>query len=711
MSTSNNEPLNDDLIDAGVELPVHPARFNLAEALQLWVDLTGVEPGKSGGFTFAGEMNVQSLHREIREALELDSTEITGRMLLSFIVQNYYEDRTFNVDDLLNKPDEVLAYLGKARTLAGYLRGPEVAGVASDFAGRVREALTRYGALTEGTAQIVDECGSHGDRGMLAVLRRDAMRTLNNLHVHQFLDGDTEAPGFTPAYGKFMYRWSNINSMLRAMTAAPSGVTVNMIQSSDNPYGVHFVFAIRNGGRLFVFTDKEQTPHPLAEGMWRRPDKILAARANRNWFPYDLAGLKFNEEGKAYIEMAKGTSLVQYDKKAEPIKALSELKPPEVIWLTMMLDLIVEKFWRNEYKSKELSFTGEMTRLSTPLLEAAKAANLPVVINEQAVLAVKPITVADVHSDVVREEDVGSMPDQRNRWMEDRYRDRVMETSVDLVSDSKDQLRVSYEGADGPKIIQQSSLDKVFFSERDKRLAAMPKVDVLDPASFGTQEQIERDRIFLARSNYACQIDALGRQEYEERREEIQAWVRSHMMANLPNLEFLLAMDKLEVRTERGELNGSHGAYDCRYHPERGTREFITKESGDDLDPKYIFMGMQSGSVAAYRTPYKAGLPACHYSGSQSHWKISLIPETTEQLAYLCGVTVAELPDVLQHWDLYDKSYGNSILNRVDPMLFQVENMWLRHHFKFIIFVGKRAMSALQARVAQRNDKLPPFAA
>lgn len=708
MSNPNNALPEDDLIDVGIDLPVQPTRFNLAEALHLWVELTGVEPKRNGSFTW-GQLSVQFLHEEIQEALELDPTEITGRMLLSFIAQNYFEDRQFTVDDLLNKPDEVRTYLDNARKLAGFLRGEEVAGLATDFAERVKQALERYGALTDEVREIVDHSGAHGDRGMLAVLRRDAMRTLDKLQVHQFLDGDTEAPGTPPAYGKFLYRWDNINSMLRAMVGAPSGVTVNMIQASDKPFGVHFVFAIRNGGRLFVFTDKEQTPHPLAEGMWHAPDKILAKRANRNWFPYDLAGLKFNEEGKAYIETARGTSLVQYQSKAIPVKALAEISAPQVIWLSMMLDLIVEKFWRNEYKAPALSYTGEMTRVATPLLEAAQAANLPVVINEQALLSVQPITLADVHSDAVNPEDVGDMPDQRNRWLEDRYRDRVMETSVDLVSDSADQLLVSYSGADGPKMVKKSSLANVWFSERDRMLARMPEVDVLDPTSFGTKEQIEQERRFLARSNYANQIHALATQEYEERHEEVQKWVSERMLANLPNLEFLLVKDGLEVRTEARGESFSDRAYGVRYYPDRSSREFIARQEGEEFK-KYASDAFHGHGIVA-RRDWKSGVPGCFYTGAPSYYQLKLVPETTEQLAYLCGVSIDELPDVLQNWGMFRLSYGNSILSRVDPMLFQVKNPWDQMHFVLTVFVSKRGYVAMKARVAARNDPLPAFSA
>lgn len=699
-------------------MPSSTAGITLAEALSIWVELTGVEPGYKGSFTF-GEWGIKDLHKTIQEALDLDPTEVTGKMILAYIAQEYFESRNFSVDELLTAPEKVSAYLAKANTLAGYLRSDAVEGQATAFAQGLKEILRHYESLTPGVEQILDTAGNQGDRAVLAILRRDALRSVKSLQVNQFLDGEPENEGTSPAYGKYLYQWDNINSMLAAMVTAPSGVTINMIRTASNPYGVYFVFSIRNGGRLFTFTDKEWTPHPLAESMWRRPDKILAARADRNWFPYDVAGLKFNEEGRAYIDFASGTSLVPYQGKATPVKLISELAPAQVIWISMMLELIVEKFWHQGHTEPELSYTGEMVRVATPLLEAAKRSNLPLTLQSSAALEVAPITLEDVHSDSICTADVGKLGDGAHRWMEERYKHRVLPETLDVVANpGQEQLLVRYvstetapsenhegEGAIAlaPALISKSEVSaQLRWPELDRALAKMVEVKALDATSFGTKVQLEKDRRFLARANYASQIGAMAKAEFEERSKEIQAWVKQRVAANLENLKPLLMAKDAWVHTAHRKAFGSHGAYGVRHDHENGKRQIVTHRDIADVKEVGFYYLAGHGALTFGRLPYKKSCLSCHFTGAPSSHLLQITPETTEQLAFLCGVQVQELPDVLQHWNMVTSDAGNHILNRIDPMDWAVRNPWIALHFKVNVFVSKRAFAAMQKETLNR---------
>lgn len=683
--------------------------ISLSEALNIWVALTGVEPGrKTGSFTL-GEWGIRDLHNTIQEALDLDSTEITGKMILSYIVQNYFEDRTFTVDEMLVAPEKVAVYLSQSRTLANYLRSDDVQGQASAFANDVKSVLRRYDSLTPSVEDMLDCVGNQGDRAVLAILRRDALRSVKKLQVNQFLDGDAEAPGVGPVYGKFLYQWNNINSMLKAMVNAPSGVTVNMIRTEGNPYGVYFVFAIRNGGRLFTFTDKEWTPHPLAEGMWRRPDKILAARASRNWFPYDVAGLKFSEEGRAYIDFSTGKSLVQYQGKATPVKLISELDPTQVVWITMMLDLIVEKFWHQNHRENELSYTAEMIKVATPLLEAAKQANLPLALRSISSVTLAPITLQDVHSENIVADDVGKLGDGSNKWLEERYAHQVLPASIDMVGDSEQELFVRYaqpnEGQVGAStslvataaVVNKADLSAVIpWHEMGRVVAKMARVNVLDATSFGTKAQLERDRKFLARANYASQIQALAEAEFAARSKEIEKWVRDHVESNLDNLKPLLMATDAWVHTEHRLEFATHGVSGVQYDPKNGLRRIVTHRDVADVNKSGFYYISGQGALVFGRAPYKKSCLQCHYTGASSSQLLQITPETPVQLAHLCGVSVQELPDVLQRWNKVTRNTGNHILNRIDPLDWKVENPWLGLDFKVNVFVSKRAFAALQ---------------
>lgn len=702
----------------GPEIPTHQKNkigdgkeFSLADALNLWVEITGVEPGKNQ-YTM-GDWGVLRLHEEIRQALDLDATELTGTMLLSFIAQSYFEDRTFTVDALLNEPDKVGQYLAKVSSLANYLRSPAVDEPSQAFVDRLMQSLKSYGAATKEVTELVTSKGLHGDRGMLAVLRRDAMLSMSRLQVNQFLDGEPEEKGSRPTYGKFLYRWDNINSMLRAMVNAPSGITVNMIQTTSNPYGVHFVFAIRNGGKMFTFTDKEWTPHPLAEGMWHRPDKILAARASRNWFPYELAGLKFNDEGRAYIDLPSGKSLVEYQARGIPMKGLPELGAPQIVWIAMMLDLIVEKFWSQAHREKALSYTGEMLRVADPLLIEARRAELPLALRSQITLEVQPITVADVHSDRVKEEDVGPKGDGRYRWMEERYGHRVMPESLDMVAAPERVMMIDYAiSADAsPSLVLEGNPgarhNQLGHFEKRDALAKMVKLSALDATSFGTQAQLEKDRIFLARSNYAKQIERFAEVEFEERKDEIHQWIKDRMAANIEAIKPLLGMTDVRVSTEHDGGFGQKQAYGVRYHPGKRQRDLVCRIEPNSENRPYLFSSMGSSPVILGGLPAVKNLRTCHFTGAVSSYIVQVVPETAEQLAYLCGVSKEELPDVLQHWTMYRRYVTNPILNRVDPLLALIESPWDDMHFKLNVFVSKKALKEL-LKIAEATPWVEP---
>ena len=77
-----------------------------------------------------------------------------------------------------------------------------------------------------------------------------------------------------------------------------------------------------------------------------------SSSAARNWFPYDLLGLQYDEEaGRLYFKQAEGTAIAPYQSDALPLRKVSDLPANEVVWLVMMFDLIKERLKRGGGKS------------------------------------------------------------------------------------------------------------------------------------------------------------------------------------------------------------------------------------------------------------------------------------------------------------------------------------------------------------------------
>lgn len=654
--------------------------MSLSRALDLWIAVTGVDPSRTA-FRF-GDMDVLNMHNALKEALELDDTEVTGRLLFAYIASEYFRERSFSVEELLDQPEKVAPYLAQSRELRTYLQSEELQAIRADFTGQLTKAVASYGAASPELTELLDSPHS------LALLRRDAMRTLKHLQINQFLDGNPEPENARPLYGKFVYQWRNINSMLKVMTTMPSGVTVNLICHPTEPRFSYFAFAIRNGGKIFVFTDKEATPHPLAENLRRRPERILAARAARNWFPYELMGLSFNEEGEAYIRRTESTGLVPMQTTALPVKPIAELGAPTVLWLAMMLDLIVEKFWRQGYRAPELSYTGEMIQIETPLIEAAEKANLPVAGYQP--LALRPLAVADVSDENAAEAHVGRRGEGKNKWLEDRFGHLVPESILNLLSTPDKALALEHK--DGASVVVPRISDNAIRSWGSR--PSQTSLDSLDATSFGSRAEIEADRRFIARANYAKEIDRLARQEYAERHKDVEAWVRRRIEANLPALYPLLARPEVQVPARRSATFDSTACGWRDMTPNGYRRCFLTRRSL--TDGSSISACYSDGSVV-FQGPsgWVKKTPPCFKTNAAASFAVRIYPESAADLAFLCGCTVSELPDVLQHWTQFTAYVGNSILNRVDPMEWQCNDPWRKLTFEINFMLSIRAMKAI----------------
>ena len=81
--------------------------------------------------------------------------------------------------------------------------------------------------------------------------------------------------------------------------------------------------------------------------------------------------------------------LAQY---ALVIEEITNLEPPEFVWLTLLFDLVTAKFDRDGHKTLELSYTGEMVVAPHALVEATSAI---VLMGQYKPLVLPQLTVED----------------------------------------------------------------------------------------------------------------------------------------------------------------------------------------------------------------------------------------------------------------------------------------------------------------------------
>ena len=673
----------------------------LLDALNLWLDLSEVDPGqKSFTIKLGGGMDdwtVKRMHDLIKEALELDPSNTTGVLMLDALSNIYFDNRNFSISQLLSDPERTAAYVQKAAALRALVRDPDFMAQNNQFVRHLRTALKMYAMDRDETVALA------GDLHEIGYLRRDAFRSIQKLRVDQFLSGKPEPEGYQPVYNGWVYQFWNINTLVEAACRQPSGVTLNLVRDPDDLQS-YFVFAIRNGGNLFLLSDVPVHAHPLQRYMSRKPERSYGERTSRNWFPYDLLNLRFDEEAEMFFaDEARRRALIPQQQTIDKLKPIGELAPQEVLWVIMMFDLIVDKFWHQGHQAEALSYTGAMVREETPLIEAAQAANLPVV--SYQTLALPALTRADMTAEKVAEA-VGKSGGNPNAWLEERFADQVDPALFNLLDSGANKLYLppvegsSRRGSSEHKNHELAVVTGSFVSVRPKDDDQLPfwhkegrfELHALNTTMFGTRQELEHNRIFLARYNQAQAINRLAKAEYHQRKDEVVKWWSDRVRANLDYLLSLAAAGTVRRVYEPTEP-GCQAEPADGYRYTDGTFNFVKTFSEDDSSALFSSTLLLNNGYISGRGKHR-----CIVNDAASTFRVLIQPQNAKQLAELAGCEVADLPDVLQHWSPSRDHQGNHILDRVDPMSWALRDPWCKTNFRVVLFLSKSGLAQCKKR-------------
>lgn len=679
-----------DSKDTDMTPNVHQER--LLAALTLWRDITGIDPqGKS--FTMEG-WSLKDTYDQLQQAIDLDPSGVTATMLLNAFHDHLLSTRTVSHDRLLREPEVVQRMLEPSRRLMDLLAHGAVQAERDSFIAGVRMALEQYGAAEREDIQAL-----LGTPNKMAILRRDALRSMKTLRLDQFLDGAPEAQGVKPVYNRTVHQWWNINSLLGASTGIPSGVTLNLIRHPDE-YQSYFAFTVRNGGNLFVLSDISANAHPLHGYMTRRPERRLDERAARHWFPYDLLGMTHDpESGECYLRAREERALAVRQTQSLPLKEVADLDAAELVWLSMMFDLLVDRFWRQGCKAPALSYTAEMLKTDSVLLDAAKSSNLPV--PSYSPVALPPLTREAISVANAPASALGETGKQCNQWMEERYGHLVNEETLNLVAAPESLVAVAHQTGEIANLTQPR-LGRVDGFQLKELLNGRAQLEVFDSASFGTREQLERDRIFIARVNYAKQIGRLAMDEFEQRKGEVLSWYGERVTANLDALLAWAGNESLWVNYGlHPTFSGLEGDYGRVWRREGSGRQRIRHEVMGRYwlaDKDYPWSTAHTFGRVDERDAFR-----CAITDARASLLVYFNPTNPVELAWVAGCSVEELPDVLQHWSLFKHYNGNSILQRIDPMLWVTSNPWIKLDLRVRVPLSKRGLAQCE-KIARRPD-------
>lgn len=695
-------------------------RVAVLAALDGFVTLTGVHvDGALGNWTGSrsvslGSWGVESQIRDLQDLAVLDPSLLTCWMLLRTFTRAWLDARSVSALLLVEDPAKAAETLATARAAWALLDRPRVDRAVEDFQldvlGSIERAVGRRTAEGDPEAWVMSAPN-------LALLRRDALLAVDagagldagrehykakGLELHTFSMGERGRGDERPVLADAVYEFWNVNSLLRALRSPRFPDRAVVVCLIRDPEALHsfFVLAIRDGDRIHVLTDRsaEHQEHPLRKKLGRRPDREMDRRAARWWFPYELLDVAVTSDGKELYAKAR-TALVPLNAEAAPLRALADLHPATLVWLTLVLDLVRVRFFVEDRHALVVSYTGEMVRAPHALADERSAL---VRSGAYAPLALPKLDVARDLSPEAMAKNTRRPSTGWNRWMVDRYGPLVPEEVLDVVGDREratltDRLRGALPMPGGSDRIVNghnwgvehgTSVPNLPHDAIDRGANAV-RQEALDPTTFGPAEQLAADRTWLAQHNRMRVVQRLAVEEYARTQGAVLAWYHRRLRGNKAFLLDACARGSLEL-------------LDVKYDP--GAPSFALGYAqhvvahGEVLDwgvgPTWYAKATRwerggKKSSYTYDHPYMPLRGAFFREGETPTGRLGtldegagvfayVLPQTPDAIAVLCGCTPKELPWQLQrfHSDKLRPYHGNDILDRLDAEDFALDNPW-----------------------------------
>lgn len=246
-------------------------------------------------------------------------------------------------------------------------------------------------------------------------------------------------------------------------------------------------------------------------------------------------------------------------------------------------------------------------------------------------------------------------------YIVDRYKDHVDKDLLNVIADTD----------------EYALIDKKY-TYNDGLLSS----DVIHPVkafdlstACGTKEKIEADQKWMARYNYAAQIQKLAEDDYEQHKQSVS----------------LTVGNKIIPRTR--EI--------CK--------SFVKGELSNCARKQTFSIWYNGNTGADYKFGYncysnKSDMK-CTFSGKAPSVALVIEPKNVDELAFVCGCKKEELPEQIQHWKKGTRYCGNQLLYRLDPMSFKVSDPFQKMTFKIVILLSKKEYLNICDEAGVKRDK------
>ena len=636
---------------------------------------------------------------QLKRGLELDSSGITSFLLLENEPRRVLEDTIIDAENIVENLEILELFRKDFMKLQAHLNNHEMGRVKTDYYNHLFDGL-RYYRKKELSKEEFNQLVNNEN---IAELRFNALDYLDKLKVEQFSQGDLQekrAKYHNPILGF----WS-INSLVDFVSKQQDAGVALYAVIDRMSYDNYFVLGIKNGQNITMLSDRPKSPTGLGGQMHRRfPERSFANRVQKGYFPYDLLDVEIelvDDHYYAFTNFNNKEGIILREKGFIYLGEISSLRQDNLLWILSMMQLIDERYFKKNTHTEALSYTGEMLLIEEPSQELVEALMLKDYEKPSLNLLGNNEILTSEEFDFFK---YGTRCNRQNDWMEEYYKKegRLDYNLLFPVSETGEYKSMVYDGKSfrlqtrikGRRV--DASFEKYY--EKDTVIEVWADAYVFIPSNSGTQKDLQKIIHYIQRANLSAQLSCLIRYDYYK---TIKDFRRSYSKRMLERKSWLLdrvpeiADNELQVRAKIVEpkvefrFDYSQGWFKTDNCGRRRLGNFlIGKES--QLKGKEVMM--------------------CAVNGSKPSLEAIFYVENVDDLLFLTGWNVNDLPEPMKHYSREDSYNGNSLLEKVDP-IGEIENPFNAPYgnsdnlFHVSVALSKRGYNYLRKQSGKEPDK------
>ncbi len=658
-----------------------------SRALALWEELTG-RAVNSRDYTFRvnGEkFDLYHANKRVQEALAI-ADDVTVTLIIKTLSGMFAEYETFSLADILSGNERLQQRIDLVRRLHALFSDPGILERHEEFYRYCEGALAHYrnNEVTDSVREFVQS--SAGFVGL------DAFHGVEKLTRLMITDGMLGDAGDAKV-SQFVFAFDSIEELISHARMIPTGFSLCAILST-HPSDSYFVMVARNGERTLLLTDKGNYTHPMQESSMRsRNDRYNMDRISRSHFPYDLLNIIWSDNGRKANVSGGSRELVVAESGLRVLGSLSELNNWNLLWLHLFIDQCRHRYFDQQQTEPRLAI-GSMIRLPHKWLPERNA-SLPVPVEFE--LPLERRTSAELTTDFLRTiEPAWRDRPAPNRWMEERFAALVPDDCLYIPTNAMNTEvpLLTFDASNRPELTRADLSD---MQEWQRRKLPVVNLVPLAQTALSTPERVVRDAHFLARHNQTQIIKQLVQRDYEARKDQMQSWWYKAAAKNLPNIiDDLLALNHKRFQIDTPELEVDFkslgvGSIGNRRREIRIGYTPTRKQNMPRRDGRPSLAKVLKLEDYTYLTTH------CAIDRSEeAQLFISLSTRLVSDLMLITGLGLNKIPVEL-HSRGTDSKFGNSILDRIDPIV-ELSNPWNDLPLYFVVPVSLKAFKAYRRR-------------